>query len=418
MSMAAPIARGADDAADNPDTDKLIPVDIKLLNGTMHKGKLLNVTETDVHVLVDDAPRTFAIADIHPWSLYWVRRMAIARNNPRVFVEFGRIYLEHEDPEEADEWFDRALAVDETMDALVSQARQDPAAPIDVNPDAEVEGKKYRETDPAVEAAGTELADGWHKLILDRISKKCERIETPHFIIYSTYKKQDNKTLPRILEKLYAALCRQFTVPRGQNIWSPKLPIFAFWRKSEYGTFIMEGMTSPNRARLLNAGGLCGSQMGLTYVILNEVNLEGASQAEAVKWFCEVLVHETTHAFNSRYLSDIRLPMWFDEGIAEYMAAELVPGCRADKWWRSATRYVRTGRVDVRDNLERFGGSYLDYATMQSLVRYMMARKGKQFVKFYELLKAGKSQSDALKEAYGWDEDELIDRWLRSAKGI
>ena len=51
------------------------------------------------------------------------------------------------------------------------------------------------------------------------------------------------------------------------------------------------------------------------------------------------------------------------------------------------------------------------------MVRYMLHKKNKKkFIKFYKLLKAGKSQKEALDEAYGWDEAELIDRWMRASR--
>src|SRR5204862_5952897 len=52
------------------------------------------------------------------------------------------------------------------------------------------------------------------------------------------------------------------------------------------------------------------------------------------KVFAHVLVHESVHGFVHRYRSHVYLPSWANEGLAEVIAAELVP----HKTWDPARR--------------------------------------------------------------------------------
>ena len=51
----------------------------------------------------------------------------------------------------------------------------------------------------------------------------------------------------------------------------------------------------------------------------------------------------------------------------------------------------------------------------QSLVRFLVARDRKAFVKFVHLMKQGKSEADALKEAYNLTREDLIRLWRGKA---
>ncbi|MHC4562620.1 MAG: peptidase MA family metallohydrolase [Planctomycetota bacterium] len=408
-------------AGDKADKDDALTVEVTLLTKTVVEGDLVMADDKEVVLTVGGAQRTIPIEEIHPLSLFYLRREILARDNPRIFVEWGRQFLDLPYPREesAQYWFDKALAIDPTMISLVEQARKDPATPIKPDPNVEMEVGKHQPSSPEVEKATLELAEGWHQFILKNVNKKVHLIETEHFLVYSTWDKDNDRGLAKCVEKLYKALCKQFTVPKGTNIWCPKLPIYAFWRERDYKEFVMKGFLSSHRYQLTRAGGFCFTELGTAYVVLNYVNIPGESKETSREWFYELLVHETTHAFNGRYLSDVHLPTWYNEGIAEYMAATLVPRSRAARWWKLGTRYLLDERIDVAANFEQFRGSMADYLGMQSMVRYMMhGKKKKKFIQFYKLLKAGKSQEDALMEAYGWDFDDLEEKWRRAARGV
>ena len=415
MVVAWAMLAGAADAQMRRERDEDKEVSLALMNGNLVEGDFVRADEKEVVIKVNGVDRVVKVEDAHPTDLFDFRVWVIARDNPRIFIEYGRRLLtgRFADKAMADDWFRKALAVDKSLQTLIDEVRQNPDRPVDVNPHAKVEGQKFRQSDPEMEKAVLEVSEGWYRLITQRVNKTCARVETEHFLIYTTWKKADHKTLGKQLEKLYSTLCGKFDIPKDKNIWTPKMPIYCFWQRTEFERFYVEAYDRASPP----AAGLCGHRLSFTYVILNQMRHPGRSVAQDRQWFYEVLVHETTHAFNNRYLSDIHLPTWFNEGIAEYMAASLVPGCMADGDWRVATRYVRDGLVDVSHNFERFGNSRLDYAVVQSMVRYMLHKKNKtKFIAFYKLLKAGKSQKEALHEAYGWDEAELIDRWMKASR--
>jgi len=398
-------------AQDEPEP---VEVEVTLRGGQEFTADLIRAEPNAIILRRGDEEQSHPVKDIHPWALFEIRLLAMGFKNPRIFVEYGRQELNwYDDTHEAEKWFKRALDRDEGLQDLVQTARDNPQKPVDINPDAATEDQKFRQSDPEVDQAILELTDGWHELIKDKINKNCVKVETEHFLIFTTWKKADHKALGKVCEKLYSRLCKEFDISKKSNIWTPKLPIYVFWTEREFDRFnVICGL----RPRGIRAGGYCWSRLGVTYVVLNQVKYSGASKKESQMWFFEVLVHETTHAFNTRYLTNIRPPRWFDEGTAELMAAELVPGCYADRWWRSATRYVRDGSVSIEHNFDRFRGGRLDYAVMQSIVRFMMFKKKKQFITFYKLCKQGMDQYEALEEAYGWSYTELVDHWLSASR--
>jgi hypothetical protein len=52
----------------------------------------------------------------------------------------------------------------------------------------------------------------------------------------------------------------------------------------------------------------------------------------------------------------------------------------------------------------------------QSLVRYLDRKNPKSFITFIEQIKTGKSDNDALKEAYGITRDQLVEDWGRAIR--
>ena len=131
--------------------------------------------------------------------------------------------------------------------------------------------------------------------------------------------------------------------------------------------------------------------------------------------FYEVLVHETTHAFVGRYLTNRPLPRWLNEGLAEYMSAKLVPQSVAEKRYTKATKKVLREKKDVAYIIEEVGLNELDYGVAQSLVRFLIARDRKDFIRFGKLIKKGTEEQQAMEESFGLSQSQLLTRWRNSA---
>ena len=424
----APGAAWADDDDDTTEIDLVLLEDDEEIT-----GRFISADDENVVLNIRGQNKTFALNEINPWSLHELRIYQMALDNARIFVEQGRLWLTM--PEDraplawvrtkADYWFRRARHADPAMDALIDEVVEDPDTPIaiyaeqesddDDEADVTAERRRFYDQTPEVQAGVVELVNGWHELVKSRINENATLLETNHFYILTTWHRRNHSGLKRRCEALYSRLAREFGVPRDENIWQPKLPLLCFWTEHEFQSFLVHGLLMPPRQGVL---GLCHSEIGFVFVVINGPQQRELTQDEARTEFFATLTHETVHAFNARFLSDFRLPTWFNEGIAEYLSAELVDGCAATRYWRRATMYVRDGRVNIMHNFDDFGrAGYLDYAAMQSLVRYMMHGKKDKFIAFYRLLKAGMSQQDALQETYGWTQQLLINNWLNSVRG-
>ena len=207
-----------------------------------------------------------------------------------------------------------------------------------------------------------------------------------------------------ITEKLYTALCAQFDIPAGQNIWAGKCGLYVFWEADHFKKFAHD---VDENGPMTGASAYCAFRGdGFCYIVLGP--------ARRKDWFYEMLVHESTHAFLGRYLTNHNLPTWVHEGLADYMAATLVPGAWANQKLAEASRQVVRERLDVTHVFKEVGTNSFDYGVAQGLTRFLIARDRKGYIRFITLMKEGTSEDDALKEAFSLTHETLVRDWLKS----
>jgi len=252
-------------------------------------------------------------------------------------------------------------------------------------------------------AANHAQADEYARQTHDTIVPTMHKVETPHFLLYSAWNRNQDRALTGILEKMYATLCRQFNIPPSQNIWAGKCPVYVFWEAEHFQRFT----TEVDGANMEKAGGYAHwSGDGFAYIVLN--------RARRKTWFFELLVHEGTHAFLSRYRTNRHIVSWANEGLAEYMAATLVKGSRVAKNHVNSAKTALKENRDISGIFQEVKLDRYDYGIAQSLVRLLIARDRKAFVKFFTLMKDGKSDEQALQEAYGLTREQLVTTWKRA----
>ena len=126
------------------------------------------------------------------------------------------------------------------------------------------------------------------------------------------------------------------------------------------------------------------------------------------------LTHVVTHAAGESALG--HLPAWLDEGTAVYGQKD--PG----GFETAVDQAVQRGNVfSVRQITSSPGdpsGVNLFYGESWSLVKYLNDAYGpEKFAKLFAEIKSGKTIDDALKAAYGFDQDGLDNEW-RAAHGL
>ncbi len=280
----------------------------------------------------------------------------------------------------------------------------------------------YARPGPGQVRASLNLAREWGQKARD-IVPAMHLIETPHFLIYSAWSARDDNVLKMKYEKLYRALCRRFKIDYRENIWIGKLPVYAFWRQDNFVKFSALVTGVPPEVAL-RAGGYAGyKKQGsavFRFVALGAVWRGRMTRAMAQTRFYEVLVHESTHAFMGRYINERRIPNWVDEGIAETMAATLVPQSHAARKIKVLTKLAAGSGAPVESifDVGNIPMSRLHYGMAQSLVRYLYQKNSAAFIAFIEKLKEGVSDRDALQSTYNISREKLVREWKAAALRI
>lgn len=399
------------------------PVTLALKEGAPIRGKLLSADLDRVELLVGGEKRSLLTSKLRPISVVVARRKVLDAGDAEGFYRLGAWCWARKLGPQARAMLTRAVAADaryrpKVQDVLktplgtevgVTSASPGPAQGSDLfAPEEKVESTKFAKvTDKAIES-NHKLAKRWAEKASKTIVSSMHLVETEHFLIYSAWSRSNDKPLAKTCEKVYDALIKQFNLTGREQVWAGKLPIYVFWEKEDYNRFIAEVTESTrNNPHLVEAGGFYSQKGDMSYVVLNAVRSK--------TWFYTLLVHETTHAFAGRYISKRHLPDWVSEGLADYMAARLVPDGSASDKYVSATRKAIKDRIDIRPVFEEVELDSFWYGIAQSLVRYLISQKREAFVALVEDLKDGVATEAALKKHYGLTTDQLAAKWRRAA---
>jgi len=247
------------------------------------------------------------------------------------------------------------------------------------------------------------------------------QIETPQFHLYSTFSsKGDDEFFRSTATRMYELLCKQFAIKPDETVWVDKLPIFAFSTKAQYGAYcnaIGKGDAGNKTAGFMSTSGIAGHAYIAACCSFQKQSATGEfKDAWDPSWFGEIMVHESTHAFMSRYLTTRHLPTWVNEGIAEYMAGTLIKNSEADRRSQRAIQAFLAGTynpMQVFDDVKTGGN---DYGMVHALTSYMIQKDANAYRSFIQLLKRGATDEEALKLAYKTDRTALVNSMRAAVK--
>ncbi|MGB7159306.1 MAG: hypothetical protein WBD40_14655 [Tepidisphaeraceae bacterium] len=225
--------------------------------------------------------------------------------------------------------------------------------------------------------------------------------ETKYFLFYSDLKPAEAQKWAGLLDRMYAKLGNLFGVKSDENIFHGKALVFVFSKEQDYLVFqkIMHETDATGTA------GLC-HQYGN-----GDVHIAFFRQT-VDQDFAAVLVHESVHGFLHRYKKPPEVPTWVNEGLAETIAADLVP----QKGKRQELRQFAIGQVRehggvgstffTTDRLEPW-----QYPVAATLAEFMIKANKKNYVAFIDGIKDGMKWQDALTQKYGAPLDRLIEAY-------
>lgn len=256
----------------------------------------------------------------------------------------------------------------------------------------------------------------WARQVRQRITPRLHPVETPHFRIYSTWSPKYDASLRRTCEGMYAALRRRFQSAaiktEASPPWPGKLSVFIFRQSRHFRQFTVEvDGVSKHQRKVVDADGYHARHQGFSYIVLNRPHKPGMSRPEAITRFYSLLVHEGTHAFLAGFLTPRPLPKWLNEGLADFMAADIVTNSKAGRDYVAATKRALARHEPIRDLFTKEDLTSHEYGVAQSLVRFLLRSDSGRFVRFVKALKNGAPQEKALRKIYDGSFKGLIQAW-------
>ena len=243
---------------------------------------------------------------------------------------------------------------------------------------------------------------------VESLAKGSHVVESPHFTIHSWLPPSQDGSIRDSMEQLYTMLCRAFNVGKDEKVWVGKCGIFMLDNQARYSDFVTKAdMIHPSFTK---AAGYCRYCSNWAYIVMNMPSAKGDREGYRL-----TLMHEGTHGFLSRYVSDSRIPTWLNEGIADAMADSLVPSSRLKQRLKDATRDALKGKKDAKKVFDGVALDQFDYGIAQSWVQFLRAQNPNMFLKFLTLIKQGKTEAEALQECYKWDRDQMYEAWRVAA---
>lgn len=225
-----------------------------------------------------------------------------------------------------------------------------------------------------------------------------KNFKTDHFSInYTMTIDGFTKQLPKTLEAFLKLFKKIMNISNDTKVYQGRLEIFFWEKRSEYLNFSakFEGF---------NAGASGGyftiTKMGWPRINLpleNSYSGEKGRRARALF----VLFHEGTHALFAKYRTDVSLPTWLNEGLADYFAFAVMDAYYKKyksmiKAKKNHLRYIKSGLKS--DRLRTFrelfhqqgtagGADTGAYALGWLTVSYLFRNHKKRFVKFLKSCK-------------------------------
>ena len=244
------------------------------------------------------------------------------------------------------------------------------------------------------------------EIIQAKLSIRLAAVETPHYLVLSSAGASMTASFARWSEALYANLSRQFAMDPKQRVWDGKCMLLVFGSRPEFIAYAkaFDGFDVSNAAAYFawEHYGVGTPQLVHICIPTNETRPARLQ---------ELFVHEGTHAFFQLYRRPVALPVWLQEGLAEYMTVVNDPSLSNRKAMPAvaiARQRRSIGRVLADDTLGLDGEEYsVAYTLVDALIRTDPVR----FRQFVNLLKDGKGQDEALKAAYRFDLASLAERW-------
>jgi hypothetical protein len=241
-------------------------------------------------------------------------------------------------------------------------------------------------------------------------------VETGFFILCGDLPRADMQALGAQLDRMYQRVSSMLAVPDGINLFWGKAVILCFEKQDTFR--LAEAAVFKHKASDWLRG-ICHQQGPKVFISI----YRGNDPTE----FASTMVHETVHGLVHRYATPLRIPTWANEGFADWVARECVPGSRVDQsrrkqgleWLRKGGDPQRVMAMAMEDGTWP-GEDSVGYAVSYLMVDLMIADRAPKFGAWVKAVKGGKPWQQALAEDFGVDPARLaasVTQWYRTNDG-
>jgi hypothetical protein len=209
------------------------------------------------------------------------------------------------------------------------------------------------------------------------------------------------------LDAMHDFLCDLYGIPRGEPVWRGKCLVVAFLSAEDFRVFEQRFM----RVDAQGIHGLC-HQRGDGRVVM------ACHRGDDPLAFAHMLVHETSHGFNHRWMSPQQLPNWLNEGIAEWVGTQVVPACTQVPLKEArAVEFMRAGGTVGARVFAARPDHHIDamqYGIASGIVKFLVARDRKRFAAFVRGIKEGMTVEESLRESFAASLDDVMAAYGRA----
>ncbi len=229
-------------------------------------------------------------------------------------------------------------------------------------------------------------------------------VETDHFLIFSARPAEADRS-KEYVEEAYKAACEQLGVALNTPVWAGKCPVYIFDNDKDFVNFSAKVDGTNNDNKILSYNQMKGD---FYYFVVWPGNKD--------VHFKEAIMYGVTQGFLKRYIPEENLPKWVNIGISACVANSVMDDGISSAQLAYVQHQIVYGKLDRPQFFSDFKNDNVDQGIAQGIVRYMMGTDHDKFVMFLELLKNGKSDKEAIKDAYGWTQEELYNAWVEAVK--
>ena len=367
--------------------------------------------------------------DLHPDDLWPMYVRVMNRESAHHWANLGRLMLLTEGQEKnAERAFRQTLRLDENAAPIVEWARDSAAEAIRREEELkrEIEEETLKTESPEArgwqarpwpvlteyqqQAALREMRDDATD-ILDKAGISMTLMESQYFLFYSDMPRLEAAKWARQLDAMYGRMAKIFGLEEGANIFWGKAVIFVFQERDRFRVVEAQAFNYLVPRWVDGVSHFNGPKVFVSF-----------HRKQVDREFAAVLVHETAHGFMHRFTSPARLPVWANEGFAEWLAATTFDGSPVDEFRRwQALEFVRNGG-NVNEIL---GWTYeqgwpgpdnLGYAVGYLLVWLMIKDQPYKFGNWVKAIKNGEPWEEALAKEFGTARAQLVDVFVRYFK--